>query len=198
MYQPQIVLASTSPYRRELLERLRIPFIPMAPDCDETPHPGEEPSHLSRRLARDKAVSLTDQFAEALIIGSDQVAELNGRAIGKPGGHEKATEQLEDASGKVVRFHTAVCVVDTRTMAMYEYIDLTQVQFRHLSESDIEGYLRIEKPYDCAGSFKSEGLGIALFRGIQNDDPSALMGLPLIWLSHALSGCGVELFETDQ
>ena len=197
MYQPQIVLASTSPYRRELLERLRIPFIPMAPDCDETPNPGEEPNGLSRRLARDKAVSLTDQFAEALIIGSDQVADLDGTAIGKPRDHDKAVQQLENASGKVVRFHTAVCVVDTRTMAIYEYVDLTQVQFRHLSETEIESYLRIEQPYDCAGSFKSEGLGIALFRGIQSDDPSALMGLPLIWLSHALAGCGVDLFQDD-
>ena len=197
MYQPQVVLASTSPYRRELLERLRIPFIPMAPECDETPHPGEPPIDLSRRLARDKAVSLSDQFAEALIIGSDQVAELDGQPLGKPGTHEKAVIQLEQASGKAVGFHTAACVVDTRTMAIYEYVDRTEVHFRQLNEEEIESYLSAEQPYDCAGSFKSEGLGIALFRGIQNQDPSAIMGLPLIWLSQALMGCGVDLFSNQ-
>ena len=195
MYQPQVVLASTSPYRRELLERLRIPIIAIAPDCDESPVPGEAPRDLSRRLAQNKAVSVADQFAEALIIGSDQVAEVDGAALGKPGTHPAAMDQLGTCSGNQVRFHTAVTVVDTRTMAIYEHVDETLVFFRELSDEDMEAYLLAEKPYDCAGSFKSEGLGIALFRAIQSNDPTGLMGLPLIWVSQALLGCGVELFE---
>lgn len=195
MYQPQVVLASTSRYRRELLERLTIPFLAIPPECDETPRPGESPKDLSIRLAQSKAVAVADQFADALIIGSDQVAELDGKAIGKPGTHEDAVIQLENASGNQVRFHTAVAIVDTRTMAIHEHLDQTIVFFRDLNDETIDRYLLKEKPYDCAGSFKSEGLGISLFRAIQSNDPTALMGLPLIWVSLALQGSGVDFYD---
>lgn len=184
----RLQLASSSPYRRELLSRLRIPFDVVAPDVDETPYPGELPTALSMRLALAKAqaVACTGTWT----IGSDQVATLNGLPIGKPGHHEAARLQLQASSGRTVQFHTAVALVDfDRGLSRVERID-TRVHFRELSSAEIEAYLLAEQPYDCAGSAKCEGLGIALLEAIEGDDPTALIGLPLIRLSSWLREWG--------
>jgi len=184
----RLQLASSSPYRRELLSRLRIPFDVVAPDVDETPYPGELPTALSTRLALAKAqaVACTGTWT----IGSDQVATLNGLPIGKPGHHEAARLQLQASSGRTVQFHTALALVDfDRGLSRVERID-TRVHFRELSSAEIEAYLLAEQPYDCAGSAKCEGLGIALLEAIEGDDPTALIGLPLIRLSSWLREWG--------
>jgi len=184
----RLQLASSSPYRRELLSRLRIPFDVVAPDVDETPYPGELPTALSTRLALAKAqaVACTGTWT----IGSDQVATLNGLPIGKPGHHEAARLQLQASSGRTVQFHTALALVDfNRGLSRVERID-TRVHFRELSSAEIEAYLLAEQPYDCAGSAKCEGLGIALLEAIEGDDPTALIGLPLIRLSSWLREWG--------
>ena len=177
---PQLVLASSSRDRRELLERLRLPFDVARPDVDETALPGEAPQALAIRLAEAKARAVADTLdGDGWALGSDQVADVGGRALGKPGHREAAIAQLQSMSAGVVRFHTALCLAraDGRAFAA---IDCTEVRFRTLSDAEIERYVDAEQPFDCAGSFKSEGLGIALFEAIDNRDPTALIGLPLI------------------
>ncbi|MFC5522625.1 Maf family protein [Polaromonas jejuensis] len=188
-----LVLGSTSRYRRELLQRLQIPFDVVAPDVDESPLPGESPRRLAERLALAKARAVASLFPHAVVIGSDQVADLNGAPLGKPGTHERASAQLRQMRGQTVVFQTAVAVVCQESG--FEQIDLAavKVKFRDLSDEDIENYLRAEQPYDCAGSAKSEGLGIALLASIDNDDPTALVGLPLIRTCHMLQAAGVAL-----
>ena len=189
----RLVLASTSRYRRELLERLRLSFDVARPDVDETASPGESPRNLAIRLAQAKACAVATQLADdAWALGSDQVAEVEGRALGKPGGRAAAIAQLDSMSGRIVRFHTALCLAhaDGRTFAD---IDLTEVHFRALTDAEIERYVDAEQPFDCAGSFKSEGLGITLFERIDNRDPSALVGLPLIATCMLLRKAGFAL-----
>ena len=177
---PALILASTSRYRRELLERLHLPFTVQAPDTDETPQPGELPAALACRLALAKAHAVAEQHPGAVVIGSDQVADLDGTPIGKPGTHERAVEQLRLMSGRTVVFQTAVAVVCIARGFAEQALAAVHVQFRELSDAEIERYLQAEKPYDCAGSAKSEGLGISLLAAIESDDPTALIGLPLI------------------
>jgi len=189
----RIVLGSSSPYRRELLSRLRLPFDVGLPEVDETPRPGEAPRELALRLAVEKARAVARKNPDAAVIGSDQVADLGGEPIGKPGTHERAVEQLRRMSGKVVVFQTAVAVVCEASR--FEQVDLAPVRvtFRKLGDDEIENYLQAEKPYDCAGSARSEGLGIAILDSIESDDPSALVGLPLIRTCRMLRAAGVRL-----
>ncbi|MFP5406897.1 MAG: Maf family nucleotide pyrophosphatase [Gammaproteobacteria bacterium] len=188
-----LILASTSPYRRELLGRLRLPFIVEAPGIDETPLPGETPPAAARRLARAKAEAVSARHPTALVIGSDQTATLDGTLIlGKPGGHEAARAQLRAASGRSLVFHTALAVVRSADSFGHEQVVETRVRFRRLAEEEIEAYLLDEQPYDCAGSAKNEGLGIALLERIESTDPTALTGLPLIALVDALRRVGVS------
>lgn len=188
-----LILGSTSRYRRELLSRLHLPFDVCAPDVDETPRPGEAPRALALRLALAKAHEVSARHPHAVVIGADQVADLDGEPLGKPGTHERAVAQLQRMSGKTVVFQTALAVVCATTR--FEQSDLApvEVRFRHLSDGEIERYLRAEQPYDCAGSAKSEGLGIALLDAIVNDDPTALVGLPLIRTARMLRGAGLVL-----
>jgi septum formation protein len=186
-------LGSTSRYRRELLERLNLPFEVAAPDVDETPLPGEAPRELALRLALAKARAVAQQHPGAVVIGSDQVADLGGEPLGKPGQHERAVQQLRRMRGQTVVFQTAVAVVCAATG--FEQVELApvEVRFRDLSDEEIERYLRAEQPYDCAGSAKSEGLGIALLDAIHSDDPTALIGLPLIRTCRMLRAAGLVL-----
>jgi len=190
-----LILGSTSRYRHELLSRLRWPFEVMAPEVDETPLAGEAPKDLATRLALAKARAVAVQFPQALVIGSDQVADLRGQPLGKPGTHERARAQLRQMSGQTVVFQTALAVVCQASG--FEQVDLApvQVQFRDLSDAEIEHYLLTEQPYDCAGSAKSEGLGIALLERIDNDDPTALIGLPLIRTCRLLRAAGLPLLS---
>nr|WP_221281910.1 Maf family nucleotide pyrophosphatase [Chiayiivirga flava] len=188
-----MVLASTSLYRRALLERFGLRFEAVAPDVDETALPDERPAALASRLAREKARAVARRRPDAVVIGSDQVADLDGRALGKPGGFEAARRQLHDCAGRSVLFHTAVCVVDGARGTEQAFVDVTRVVFRVLRDDEIVRYLHAEQPYDCAGSFKCEGLGAALFERIETVDPTALIGLPLIALADALRGCGYAL-----
>jgi septum formation protein len=192
---PDIVLASTSRYRRELLTRLTSSFRVQAPLVDETALEQEAPLALAGRLALAKAQAVAADCGAALVIGSDQVAELDGRALGKPGSVVAAHAQLAACSGRAVDFHTALCVIDTRGGAdtIVRDVDRTRVVFRTLDTATIERYVQREQPLDCAGSFKCEGLGIALFERIETTDPTALVGLPLIALARLLRGCGIEL-----
>jgi septum formation protein len=189
----RVVLGSTSPYRHELLTRLRLPFDTARPEVDETPRPGEAPAALATRLALAKARDVAHRHPDAVVIGSDQVADLDGEPLGKPGTHERAVAQLQRMRGRAVVFQTAVAVVCAATG--FEALDLAPVRvvFRDLDDDEIERYLRAEQPYDCAGSAKSEGLGIALLERIDNDDPSALVGLPLIRTCHMLRAAGVTI-----
>ena len=191
--QRPLVLGSTSPYRRELLQRLRLPFSVSSPAVDETPRPGESPRDLALRLALAKAHAVAAQHPGAVVIGSDQVADLDGQPLGKPGTHERATAQLRQMSGHSVVFQTAVAVVCPETG--FEQVDLAavSVRFRALTDAEIERYLRAEQPYDCAGSAKSEGLGISLLDAIDSDDPTALIGLPLIRTCRMLRAAGLVL-----
>ena len=186
----QIILASTSVYRRQLLERLRLPFAVIASQVDETALPHETPESLARRLALAKAQAVAALHPECLVIGSDQVADLNGQALGKPGTHARAVAQLQHMRGQTVIFQTAVAVVCQATGFAKTELAPVKVQFRNLTDDQIEAYLLAEKPYDCAGSAKSEGLGIALLARIDNDDPTALVGLPLIRTCHLLEAAG--------
>jgi septum formation protein len=188
-----LILGSTSRYRRELLERLRVPFDVVSPDVDETPLPGEAPHTLATRLALAKAKAVATLHPNAVVIGSDQVADLNGEPLGKPGTHERAVVQLQRMRGQTVVFQTAVSVVCHASG--FEQTELAQikVRFRDLSDAEIEAYLRAEEPYDCAGSAKSEGLGIALLDAIDNDDPTALIGLPMIRTARLLRAAGIDL-----
>ncbi|MFX1679500.1 Maf family nucleotide pyrophosphatase [Mitsuaria sp. CC2] len=190
-----LVLGSTSRYRRELLERLRLPFETAAPDVDETPLPAEAPEALARRLALAKARAVAKRFPQALVIGSDQVADLDGRPIGKPGTHERAVEQLRAMRGRTVVFQTALAVVCEATGFVAQDLAPVRVRFRELSDDAIERYLRAEQPYDCAGSAKAEGLGIALLDAIESDDPTALIGLPLIRTAALLRQGGLDVLS---
>ena len=189
----QLILGSTSRYRRELLARLNTRFTVVGPDVDETPAEHEAPHALALRLALAKARAVAALHPEAVVIGSDQVADLNGMPLGKPGTHERAVLQLQRMRGQTVVFQTAVAVVCAATQ--FEEVDLAavKVRFRDLSDAEIESYLRTEQPYDCAGSAKSEGLGIALLASIDNDDPTALVGLPLIRTCRMLRAAGIAL-----
>ncbi len=189
----RLVLASTSPYRRELLARLGLPFEIASPRADEAPLPGESPTQTALRLSAAKARSVAVQFPDALIIGSDQVADCGGEPIGKPGDHARAVAQLARLSGRTVVFHTGIALLDAATAACRTELVDVRSTFRTLSADEIEAYLRREQPYDCAGSVKSEKLGIALFERIENDDPSALVGLPLIRLAAMLRDAGVPV-----
>ena len=189
---PRLVLASTSRYRRDLLERLRLPFDVARPEVDETPLAGEAPRALAVRLAEAKARAVAARAGDAWALGSDQVADLGGEPLGKPGQRDAATRQLRAMSGRSVRFHTALCLAHADGRA-FSAIDLTEVRFRSLGEAEIARYVDAEQPFDCAGSFKSEGLGIALFEAIENRDPSALVGLPLIATCELLRKAGFAL-----
>lgn len=189
----KIVLASTSPFRRELLGKLGLEFSTAAPDVDETPLPDESAHALVERLAEAKARAVAAEYPDALIIGSDQVAVLEEQILGKPGGHDRAMEQLKAASGKAVTFLTGLCLFNSATKNTQTVVEPFNVEFRDLSEAQIENYLRREQPYNCAGSFKSEGLGIALFRRLEGDDPNALVGLPLIRLTRMLQAEEVDV-----
>jgi septum formation protein len=188
-----LILGSTSRYRKELLARLSIPFQVEAPEVDETPQAQEAPKDLALRLALAKARAVANKYPDAVVIGSDQVADLEGEPLGKPGNHTNAVKQLKRMRGKTVIFQTALSVVCVATG--FEQTDLAAVKvtFRDLTDAEIESYLKAEEPYDCAGSAKSEGLGIALLAAIDNDDPTALIGLPLIRTCHMLRAAGVKL-----
>ena len=189
----RLVLGSTSRYRRELMQRLCIPFDVAAPDVDETPQDHESPHDLACRLALAKARAVAALHPDAVVIGSDQVADLGGEPLGKPGTHERAVAQLRRMRGRTVVFQTAVAVVCQDTGFAQTDLAAVRVVFRNLSDAEIEAYLRTEQPYDCAGSAKSEGLGIALLEAIDNDDPTALVGLPLIRTCRLLRAAGVAL-----
>lgn len=194
---PVLILASTSRYRRELLGRLRLPFSCEAPGVDETPLPGEPPAALAQRLALAKARAVAERHPQAVVIGSDQVAELEGSALGKPGNHAAAVRMLQAMRGQVVRFHTAVAVVAPTVAGALQELACVEVRFRALSDAEIEHYLRAEEPYDCAGSAKSEGLGIALLESIHSDDPTALIGLPLIRTARMLRTLGLDPLQGE-
>jgi len=181
-----LVLASTSPFRRQLLEKLGLPFDCAAPDVDETPHPGESPRHLVLRLAQAKAQAIAERYPQHLIIGSDQVCLLDGEITGKPKSEENARRQLSLASGNIVTFYTALALYNSATGALQTECEPFDVHFRHLSEHEIDDYVRKERPLHCAGSFKCEGLGIALFERLEGRDPNTLIGLPLIVLCQML------------
>ena len=189
-----VVLGSTSRYRRELLQRLGLPFEVAAPEVDETPRPGEAPAALAQRLALAKARAVAERFPEAVVIGSDQVADLAGEPLGKPGTHERAVLQLRRMRGQTVVFQTALAVVCRASGFERQDIAPVRVAFRELDDGEIERYLLAEQPYDCAGSAKSEGLGIALLEAIDSDDPTALVGLPLIRTCRMLRAAGLRLF----
>ena len=191
--QRPLILASTSRYRRELLARLHLPFDVQPPEVDETARSGETPRELAERLALEKAQAVAARFPEAVVIGSDQVADLAGEALGKPGDHARATAQLRRMRGQTLVFQTAVAVVCQATGFVQRDLAPVRVVFRELSDAAIEQYLQAEQPYDCAGSAKSEGLGIALLSAIDSDDPTALVGLPLIRTCRMLRAAGVEL-----
>ena len=189
---PRLILASTSRYRRDLLSRLRLPFDVQAPGVDETPHPGEAPAALAQRLALEKARAVAARHPQDVVIGSDQVADLAGEPLGKPGDHTRAVAQLQRMSGQRVVFQTALAVV--RQDTGFEAVDLAAVSvtFRTLSDAEIETYLRLDQPYDCAGSARSESLGVALLSAIDSDDPTALVGLPLIRTCALLRAAGLD------
>ncbi|MFT3856769.1 MAG: Maf family nucleotide pyrophosphatase [Aquabacterium sp.] len=194
---PTLVLGSTSPYRRELLARLGLPFVTCAPQVDETPAAGEAPAEMAWRLAEAKASAAARQHAvlgthDALVIGSDQVADLDGQALGKPGDHDRAVAQLQAMRGREVRFHTAVCVARPGRRFLQTHRSTVTVAFRDLSDDDIQTYLHAEQPYDCAGSAKAETLGIALLSAIHSDDPTALIGLPLIATTALMRAAGAD------
>lgn len=190
---PRIVLGSTSPFRRALLERLQLDFTTAAPDIDESRLPGETPTALVTRLAEAKARAVCACYPNALVIGSDQVACIDGHILGKPGSRENAVSQLQRASGKRVSFFTGLSLLNGNSGKAHTICEPFHVHFRPLSQSVIERYLDVEQPYNCAGSFKSEGLGIALFQRLEGDDPNALIGLPLIRLVSLLAEQGIEI-----
>ncbi|MDH3431747.1 MAG: Maf family nucleotide pyrophosphatase [Gammaproteobacteria bacterium] len=187
---PAIVLASASPYRRDLLDRFLDDFETVSPDIDESNDLGLSPKEFAQHLARTKAETVSMQARDSLIIGADQLAVVDGKVVGKPGGHQKAVEQLMAASGKTVTFLTAVCILDPVGRSRYEHVDKTMVHFRQFDRRLAESYLRHDEPYDCAGSFKIEGAGFVLFESVTTDDPTALIGLPMIWVSDVLLELG--------
>jgi MAF protein len=189
----QLVLASTSPFRKSVLEKLGLPFDTHAPEVDETPQPGETPAQLVERLSLAKAQAVASHFKQGLVIGSDQVAVIDDEILGKPGNHENAVAQLERASGKTVTFLTGLALVNAESGAIQAEVVPFRVIFRQLTQQQIVNYLNAEQPYNCAGSFKSEGLGIALFERLEGDDPNTLIGLPLIRLIRMLEKEGVTV-----
>lgn len=191
----RLILGSTSRYRRELLQRLQTPFEVLAPEVDETPLPCERPSALATRLALAKARAVAGAAPDAVVIGSDQVADLHGQLLGKPGTHEHAVVQLRKMRGQTVIFQTAVAVVCKESGFEQSSVAAVKVTFRDLTDDEIENYLRAEQPYDCAGSAKSEGLGIALLAAIESDDPTALVGLPLIRTCTMMRAAGIALLS---
>jgi septum formation protein len=191
---PPIILASTSRYRRELLARLQLPFTTRSPETIEDVIDGEAPAAMAARLALAKAMSIT--APDAIVIGSDQVASLDGRVLRKPGSAEAAVAQLRACRGKSVLFHTAVAIIATRAGTTLQHVDRTEVAFRRLADAALERYVKLESPLDCAGSFKSEGLGVALFERISSEDPTALIGLPLIFVADALRKLGADALHT--
>ena len=197
---PRLILGSSSPYRKELLERLRLPFEVLSPDIDETPEPGESPEATAMRLCEQKAMAISSQAPGCLVIGCDQVATLDGIQIGKPGTHDNALAQLQLMRGREVIFHTALCLLDGRPAAQTP-IQIENVQtfvaFRDLPDAELDAYLRIEQPYDCAGSARNEGLGIALLESVRGADPTALTGLPLIALTSMLRRAGIAFFTVQ-
>lgn len=191
---PALVLASASPYRRALLERLGLPFRQQAAEIDESPRPGESPAELVMRLARSKATAIARGQRDLVVIGSDQVAVRGDEVLGKPGSPERAVEQLARSAGRQVEFLTGVCILSTAAPdEPEEHMDITRVVFRPLHAEEIRGYVERERPFDCAGSFRAEGLGIALFERIDSQDPTGLIGLPLIWLAQALRRLGLPV-----
>lgn len=192
--QPCLILASSSRYRKELLGRLRLPFITISPDVDETPQPGESPAALALRLSVAKAMAVASGHPGSIVIGSDQVATVDGQPIGKPGDFARARAQLRALSGQIVEFHSALAVTDGLRVEKTDII--TRCRFRRLSDRAIDAYLRAEEPYDTAGSAKAESLGIALMESIQSDDPTAIIGLPLIALTGMLAGFGLDPLDT--
>jgi septum formation protein len=192
---PALILGSTSPYRRELLERLRLPFEVQRPEVDETPLDGETPVALAQRLAMAKAQAVAQRFPQAIVIGSDQVADLHGEPLGKPGNHANAVKQLQRMRGQTVVFQTAVAVVCQATGFAQCELAQVKVVFRDFSDESLQHYLHTEQPYDCAGSAKSEGLGIVLLERIDNQDPTALVGLPLLLTCRLLRAAGLSLYE---
>jgi len=198
IFNRKLILGSTSVYRRELLGRLNVPFSVESPHVDETPLPGEHPAALAQRLALAKAKAVAARFPDCVVIGSDQVADLDGLALGKPGTHDRAVAQLRQMSGKTVVFQTALAVVCLETGFCDQSLAPVNVRFRTLEDVEIENYLQLEQPYDCAGSAKSEGLGIALLDAIDSDDPTALIGLPLIRTSRMLRAAGIQLLTAKR
>ncbi len=192
MKQP-FILASSSPYRKELLARLGLAFETVSPEVDESPLPGEPPRDTALRLAQVKARKIAETHPEALVIGCDQVATLDGMQLGKPGNHENATKQLRMMQGRTIIFHSALCLYNAQTLTMQAEVVPYEVEFRKLSDEQIERYLRTEQPYNCAGSAKSEGLGIALISSMHGSDPNALIGLPLIKLITMLQNEKVDV-----
>lgn len=191
---PALILASSSRYRRDLLERLRVPFTVAVPDIDETPLPGERPDATAMRLSLHKAQAIARQQPDALIIGSDQVVTLDGQQMGKPGDHARALQQLQRMRGRTVTFHSALCLFDSRT-GQHQIEDVqTLATFRDLPDAELDAYLHLEHPYDVAGSAKAEGLGIALLEKVTSDDPTALIGLPLVALTSMLRRVGYPFF----
>lgn len=189
---PRLILASTSRYRRELLERLRVPFECVSPQVDETPHPEETPANLALRLALAKANAVALHYPDAVVIGSDQVADVDGQPVGKPGNHDRAVEQLKRMRGRSIVFQTGVAVACQNNGFNRALLAAVKVTFRDLSNTEIERYLHLEQPYDCAGSAKCETLGIALLSSIESDDPTALIGLPLIRTCSLLREAGFD------
>lgn len=189
----KLVLGSTSPFRKALLEKLGLPFSTAVPDIDESAKPGESPQALVCRLAEEKALAVANDFSDTLVIGSDQVACIEGEILGKPGNREKAIEQLQRASGKRVTFFTGLCLLNSASGNRQSLCEPFHVHFRVLEQLQIERYLDAEEPYNCAGSFKSEGLGIALFKRLEGDDPNTLIGLPLIRLVSMLAKEGISV-----
>jgi septum formation protein len=187
---PPVILASSSRYRRSQLERVLDDFETVSPQVDETPEAGEKPLALAGRLARKKAEAVSSRYRHALVIGSDQIAVLEDRVLGKPGDQSVAVDQLLAASGKSLRFLTAVCVLEPLSRHRFEHVDTTDVRFRRFDRRLAETYLRHDQPYDCAGSFRIEGAGFVLFESVRTDDPTALIGLPMIWLSGCLLDAG--------
>ena len=192
-----LILASSSHYRQQLLKRLGLTFTVVPPEIDESPRPDEAPEKLVGRLARTKAISVAQHHADAVVIGADQVALLGDRLLGKPGSHDAAVQQLMDSSGRWVKCLTGLCLVHP-SRGVQLGIAPFSVLLRHLTRYQIESYVRLEKPYDCAGSFKAESLGIALFQRMKGDDPTALIGLPLITLVEMFNGVGIDVLATDR
>lgn len=195
---PNLILASSSQYRREVLKKLYLPFTCISPEIDETPLVGESPEKTSLRLAEAKARKVAESEPNALIIGCDQVATVDGMQIGKPGNHPNAVKQLTMLSGKEVIFHSAICLYDSSSQSMQSTIVPYYVKFKTLTSLQIETYLRLEQPYDCAGSAKSEGMGITLLEYMRGDDPNALIGLPVIALVNMLQQSGIDVLSVSR